>query len=331
MKIVITGCYGFIGFNFLNHIIKNYGSEFQIIGIDKLNNPYSRLNYETFNEHENFEFFEEDICNIDSLDSNKLDKVDVLVNFAAESHVDTSIYNPELFIKSNILGVNNLLTYSVKNKIQNFVQISTDEVYGSSVKEFFDESNKLQPSSPYSASKASADMICEAFRTTFGLNIRTIRPANNYGNYQQPEKLIPFSISNLVEKKEIEIYGDGTNVRHWLSVKDTVNAITYVIEKGKDNEIYNIGSGEYKSNNEIAKMLVSYFNLENDSIKYVKDRPGHDFRYAIDFEKIKNIGWEPKYLLENTLNETIEWYLQNKEWWKKDLENLRTRRNLRFL
>ena len=163
-----------------------------------------------------------------------------IFNLAAETHVDRSIDNPKDFIKSNILGVNNLLNFCVSSKINNFIQISTDEVYGSSETEFYNENQSLNPSSPYSASKASADMICNSYKTTFGLNIKTIRPANNYGIYQQPEKLIPFSISNLVEKKELEIYGDGKNIRHWLSVKDTVSAVKFIMEKGEQNEIYNI-------------------------------------------------------------------------------------------
>tara|TARA_B100000427_G_scaffold59868_1_gene47140 strand:- start:55 stop:1053 length:999 start_codon:yes stop_codon:yes gene_type:complete len=330
MKILVTGCFGFIGYNFLNFILENNNGEFSILGVDSLNNPYSKLNYKNLAESEYFKFYEEDICNISNFGLSDKDNIDLVINFAAESHVDTSIYNPGLFIKSNVLGVNNLLSFCVENKIKDFIQISTDEVYGSTKDEFYKETMKLNPSSPYSASKASADMLCNSYKTTFGLNIKTIRPANNYGIYQQPEKLIPFSISNLVEKNEIEIYGDGKNIRHWLSVKDTVEAVMFVIEKGKENEIYNIGSGEYFTNNDVAVKLVNYFNFDMDVIKYVKDRPGHDFRYAVNFDKLSNLGWKPKHYFENTLSETIDWYLQNKDWWNKNINEVRKKRDLRF-
>ena len=330
MKILVTGCFGFIGYNFINSILENNNKDFLLLGIDSLNNPYSKLNYKNLGDSEYFKFYEEDICNISNLDLSNKDQIDLVINFAAESHVDTSIYNPGLFIKSNVLGVNNLLSFCVENKIKDFIQISTDEVYGSTKDEFYSETQKLNPSSPYSASKASSDMLCNSYKTTFGLNIKTIRPANNYGIYQQPEKLIPFSIGNLSEKNEIEIYGDGKNIRHWLSVKDTVEAIKCIIEKGKDNEIYNIGSGEYFTNNDIALKLIEHFNLDLKAIRYVQDRPGHDFRYAVNFEKLSNLGWKPKNYFDSTIPETINWYLENKFWWKQNIDELRERRDLRF-
>ena len=252
MNILITGCFGFIGFNFLKEISKNYKSDFNISGIDLLDNSYSNLNFELMESNKNYKFYAENIVNIEQINFEST-KFDLIINFAAESHVDTSIYNPNVFIDSNVLGVNNLLKFCLKNKIKNFIQISTDEVYGSTKDYYFEEIDILNPSSPYSASKASADMLCNAYAKTYGLNIKTIRPANNYGPFQQPEKLIPFSISNIIENNQVEIYGDGTNVRHWLYVKDTVSGILKVIEKGRDGEIYNIGSGTYFNNNEIAK------------------------------------------------------------------------------
>ena len=330
MNIIVTGCFGFIGFNFLNHLRSKYNNEFYVVGIDSLNNPYSISNYNSTKEDKNFNFYKSDISDISELNIKNKDKIDLIVNFAAESHVDTSIYNPEIFVHSNILGVNKLLTYCVENKINNFVQISTDEVYGSSKNSYFSETDILNPSSPYSASKAGADMVCNAFKKTFDLNIKTIRPANNYGVYQQSEKLIPFSISNIMENNEIEIYGDGNNIRHWLSVKDTVEGILTVIEKGKENNIYNIGSQEYFSNNEIAEKLLSYFKLELDSIKYIKDRPGHDYRYAINLEKINSIGWKSKYSLDNEIYQIIDWYVNNTNWWKNNIEKIRENRKLRF-
>ena len=329
MKILITGCFGFIGYNFLKKLNEEYLDDFDISGIDSLNNPYSKLNYEKFKGNINFEFHEADIVNINEIDFQSKE-FDLIINFAAESHVDTSIYNPNVFIESNILGVNNILKFCLNNSVKSFIQISTDEVYGSAKDEFFAESDILNPSSPYSASKAGADMICNSYRKTYGLKVKTIRPANNYGPFQQPEKLIPFSISNIVEQKEVEIYGDGENVRHWLYVKDTVDGILAIIEKGKDGEVYNIGSGIYYNNNELALKLLSRFELGEKSIKYVEDRPGHDFKYAINFDKLKALDWQPKYEFENALDETVSWYLDNQNWWNKGIKQVRENRELRF-
>lgn len=330
MNILITGCFGFIGFNFLQTCLNDLQNDFNISGIDSLNNPYSKLNHNLIKE-ENFEFFKEDIKNIMNVDF-KNKNFDMIINFAAESHVDTSIYNPALFIDSNILGVNNLLNFCVKNNIDNFIQISTDEVYGSTSKEnkFFVESDILNPSSPYSASKASADMICNAYEKTYGINIKKIRPANNYGPFQQPEKLIPFSISNIIKNNEVEIYGDGSNIRHWLYVKDTVSGILKVIEYGKSSEVYNIGSGIYFNNNEIALKLLEKFELDSSSIKYVKDRPGHDFKYAVNFDKLIALGWNPKYEFDFALEETIKWNVNNIKWLQENIKQIRKNRKLRF-
>ena len=329
MNILVTGCFGFIGYNFIKKISEDKNFNFNITGIDLLNNPYSQLNKEIFLKNNNFEFYQENITNINNLNI-ETKEFDLVINFAAESHVDTSIYNPDIFIQSNVMGVNSLLTYCVKNNIENYIQISTDEVYGSASNNFFKEDDNLNPSSPYSASKASADMMCNSYMKTYGLKIKTIRPANNYGPYQQPEKLIPFSISNILEKNELEIYGDGSNIRHWLYVKDTVDGILKVIENGKSGEIYNIGSGVYFTNNELALMLVNKFNLDAKAVKYVKDRPGHDFKYAVNYDKLSGLGWEPNYKFDNALDETITWNLENKEWLSKNISQIRKNRELRF-
>lgn len=329
MNILVTGCFGFIGYNFIKKISEDKNFNFNITGIDLLNNPYSQLNKEIFLKNNNFEFYQENITNINNLNI-ETKEFDLVINFAAESHVDTSIYNPDIFIQSNVMGVNSLLTYCVKNNIENYIQISTDEVYGSATNNFFKEDDNLNPSSPYSASKASADMMCNSYMKTYGLKIKTIRPANNYGPYQQPEKLIPFSISNILEKNELEIYGDGSNIRHWLYVKDTVDGILKVIENGKSGEIYNIGSGVYFTNNELALMLVNKFNLDAKAVKYVKDRPGHDFKYAVNYDKLSGLGWEPNYKFDNALDETITWNLENKEWLSKNISQIRKNRELRF-
>jgi dTDP-glucose 4,6-dehydratase len=329
MNILVTGCFGFIGYNFIKELLEGKTSNFNIIGIDALNNPYSKVNKEIFTKNNNFEFYQENIENINNLKT-ETEEFDLVINFAAESHVDTSIYNPNIFIQSNVIGVNSLLSFCVKNNIENFIQISTDEVYGSATNNFFSEDDNLNPSSPYSASKASADMICNSYMKTYGLKIKTIRPANNYGPFQQPEKLIPFSISNIIENNEIEIYGDGTNIRHWLYVKDTVNGILKIIEHGNSGEIYNIGSGVYFTNNDLALKLVDKFNLKKDAIKYVKDRPGHDFKYAVNFDKLTNLGWEPTHSFSTALDETIKWNLDNKDWLNKNIIQIRKNRELRF-
>jgi dTDP-glucose 4,6-dehydratase len=300
-----------------------------LVGIDSLNNPYSLLNKKVFMEDNNFEFYHEDINNIKNIFFESTD-IDAVVNFAAESHVDTSIYNPDIFIESNIKGVNNLLSYCVKNNIENFIQISTDEVYGSAKEEYFSEGDNLNPSSPYSASKAGADMLCNSYGKTFEMKIKTVRPANNYGPFQQPEKLIPFSISNIIENNQVEIYGDGSNVRHWLYVKDTVKAIIKIIQNGLDGEIYNIGSGVYYTNNELALKLLQRFDLDKSSINYVQDRPGHDFKYAVNFEKLTTLGWKPSYDFETALDETVKWNKENKVWLDENISQIRKNRKLRF-
>lgn len=329
MKILITGCFGFIGYNFLKTLTEEYKKDFNLVGIDSLNNPYSLLNKKVFMEDNNFEFYHEDINNINNILFESTD-IDAVVNFAAESHVDTSIYNPDIFIESNIKGVNNLLSYCVKNNIENFIQISTDEVYGSANEEYFSEGDNLNPSSPYSASKAGADMLCNSYGKTFGMKIKTVRPANNYGPFQQPEKLIPFSMSNIIENNQVEIYGDGSNVRHWLYVKDTVKAIIKIIQNGLDGEIYNIGSGVYYTNNELALKLLQRFDLGKSSINYVQDRPGHDFKYAVNFEKLTTLGWKPSYDFETALDETVKWNKENKVWLDENISQIRKNRKLRF-
>jgi dTDP-glucose 4,6-dehydratase len=329
LKILITGCFGFIGYNFLKTLTEEYKKDFNLVGIDSLNNPYSLLNKKVFMEDNNFEFYHEDINNINNIFFESTD-IDAVVNFAAESHVDTSIYNPDIFIESNIKGVNNLLSYCVKNNIENFIQISTDEVYGSAKEEYFSEGDNLNPSSPYSASKAGADMLCNSYGKTFEMKIKTVRPANNYGPFQQPEKLIPFSISNIIENNQVEIYGDGSNVRHWLYVKDTVKAIIKIIQNGLDGEIYNIGSGVYYTNNELALKLLQRFDLDKSSINYVQDRPGHDFKYAVNFEKLTTLGWKPSYDFETALDETVKWNKENKVWLDENISQIRKNRKLRF-
>ena len=331
MRIIITGCYGFIGFNFLNYLVKNYPKDFYIVGIDSLENKCSKINAKKFTNQDNFNFIESDICKINDLDFD-FKGFDTVVNFAAESHVDNSIRNPEKFINSNILGTSKVFQNSLENNIENNLHISTDEIYGSTVNKYFVENDNMNPSSPYSASKASAEMICMSYIKTYGMNINILRPANNYGIYQQPEKLIPFSILNLINGNNIEIYGEGKNVRHWLHVEDTCRGILHILESKNKNEVYNIGSGEYLTNLDLAHIILDKLDLDNNRLSFIEDRPGHDFRYAIDFLKLEETGWKPTFNLVDSIDKIIEWYQENRTWWESEykttLENRKTRFNL---
>ena len=318
MKILVTGCFGFIGFNFLKYIDSNYKNEIEIIGIDSLESEGSTTNSVNY-KNDKFTFIKGNIVDINSVE---ISKIDVVINFAAETHVDNSIFMPEKFIESNVLGATELLKFSVKNNISKFVHISTDEVYGSVQNEYCKESNFFNPSSPYSASKASAELICNSFVKTYGLNVLIVRPANNYGYFQQPEKLIPFSVANLLNNQNIEIYGDGKNIRHWLHVSDTSSAILKIIEQVNEPDVFNVGSGVYMNNIDLSHKLLSILNLTDERITFVEDRPGHDFRYAIDFSKLKSLGWEPQAQFDNELENIVNWYINNEEWWKNSYQNI---------
>ena len=327
MKLLITGCFGFIGFNFLNELFLSSSNDISVIGVDSLESVSSKKNSELLKNKKNFTFIE---ANINNLKNEKIDGIDLIINFAAESHVDNSIYNPGLFIDSNVKGVSSLLNFAMDNDINKFLHVSTDEIYGSTASKYNIESDSYNPSSPYSASKASAELILKSYEKTFGYKTIIVRPANNYGIYQQPEKLIPFSIANLENGKNIEIYGNGENIRHWLHVTDTSSAILHIVEHGTDGEIYNIGSEYYLSNIEIAEKILFNLNLDRNRLEFVDDRPGHDFRYAVNIEKLKNLGWQPKANFDEEIEKIVNWYISNKEWWVKDyqniIENKRTKR-----
>lgn len=326
MKVLVTGCFGFIGRNFIDYLIKN---NIDFIGLDSLETEASK---KLFNDskYENKNFYKINICDLDSDDVLKNKNIDAVVNFAAQTHVDNSISNPDIFINSNILGVAQLLKFCLKNKIENIIHVSTDEVYGSNQNDFFSEVDHFNPSSPYSASKASAELICKSFTKTYGQNIKIVRPANNYGIYQQPEKLIPFSIAQLKNDKNIEVYGNGKQVRHWLHVEDTVSAIYKILTEDEANGIYNIGSGEYLENIALVKNILNHLKLGEDRIDYVEDRPGHDFRYAINFDNLINLGWEPKRKLSSELPIIIDWYSQNKDFWLDDYLKIVDKRKTRL-
>ena len=316
--ILVTGGAGFIGSNFVRYMLNKY-QDYKIINLDLLTYAGNIKSLDDIKNNPNYLFVKGDIADNVLVDKLVCDhKIDVIINFAAESHVDRSITNPDIFVRTNVLGTQNLLEVAKKYKIEKFFQISTDEVYGSLGKTgFFTEKTQLSPNSPYSASKASADLLVMAYHHTFGLNVNITRCSNNYGPYQFPEKLIPLFITNALADKQVPLYGDGLNIRDWLFVEDHCCAIDTVLHKGKDGEIYNVGGNNEKTNKYITDTILKYLGKDSSLIKYVADRLGHDRRYAIDATKIKEeLGWQPKYKFEQAIEKTIQWYLNNKQWWQ---------------
>jgi len=321
MRIVVTGGFGFIGSHFVELALSN---NHEVIIIDKLTYSGNTLNLENISK-DSYKFIEMDISKFDSLlDAlNDLMPIDCVVNFAAESHVDRSIINSAPFISSNIKGVANLLDALKLGKYKKLIQISTDEVYGTISNGSWDESFPINPRSPYSASKASGDMLCIAYKNTFGLDITITRCSNNYGPRQCVEKFIPNSICSILDGMEIPIYGDGSNRREWLHVLDHVSAIMKLVDAREiKHTIYNIGGSEF-SNLEIARIISDYLMASNDSIKFVPDRQGHDFRYSVNHELFANeFNWRPQYELSSGLKKTIEWYVSNPVWIKSSKERI---------
>jgi dTDP-glucose 4,6-dehydratase len=319
MNLLVTGGAGFIGSNFVRYMLNKY-PEYKIVNYDLLTYAGNLENLKDIQENPRYVFVKGDIRNYQLVDYIvKSHHIDVIVNFAAESHVDRSISDPSVFVKTNVLGTQVLLDVAKENNIQKYVQISTDEVYGSlGDTGYFTEETPLAPNSPYSASKASADLLVRAYHETYGLNVNITRCSNNYGPYHFPEKLIPLMITNALEGKELPIYGDGQNIRDWLHVKDHCAAIDLVIHKGKPGEVYNIGGHNERTNNEIVHLIVEKLGVSKSLIKYVSDRPGHDRRYAINSTKIMTeLGWKPQYTFEKGIEETIQWYINNQDWWKR--------------
>lgn len=318
MNLLITGGAGFIGSNFVRYILEKYPN-YKVVNYDLLTYAGNLENLKEVENHPNYIFVKGSINNRELVDYIvKTHKIDVIVNFAAESHVDRSITDPSIFLKTNVLGTQALLDVAKANNIKKYIQISTDEVYGTLGETgYFTEETPLAPNSPYSASKASADLMVRAYHETYGLNVNITRCSNNYGPYHFPEKLIPLMITNALEGKELPIYGDGKNIRDWLHVKDHCAAIDLVIHKGKPGEVYNIGGHNERTNNEIVHFIVEKLGVSKDLIKYVSDRPGHDRRYAIDPTKIMTeLGWKPQYTFETGIVETIQWYIDHQDWWK---------------
>ncbi len=312
MNLLVTGGAGFIGSNFIKQYFELF-PETKITNLDKLTYAGRLENLKEIEKNTNYNFIKGDVC--DKKIVEKASKnTDIIINFAAESHVDNSIQKPEEFIQTDVFGTFVLLEQARKNDL-NFIQISTDEVYGSIDKGLFFENSPLMPSSPYSASKAGADRLAFSYFKTYGLNVKITRSSNNFGPNQFPEKLIPLFITNLLEGKKVPVYGNGLNVRDWIYVKDNCSAVIKVMEKGKKGETYNVGGKNERTNLEITEFILNELGKGKEFIEFVEDRKGHDKRYALNCDKINALGFKPEYSFEEELKETINWYKENSWWW----------------
>lgn len=318
MNILVTGGAGFIGSNFIHYMLEKHPDD-NLINLDLLTYAGNIHNLDDVKDNPHYHFVKGNIVNRELVTHLVHEfNIDHIVNFAAESHVDRSILHPEVFVETNVQGTLALLDVAKREGVEKFLQVSTDEVYGTlGATGYFTEESPLQPNSPYSASKSSADMMVRAYYETYGLNVNITRCSNNYGPYQFPEKLIPLMTSNGMEGKDLPIYGNGKNIRDWLYVSDHCQAIDLVLRDGKPGEIYNVGGHNERTNNEIVHLIVDNLGISEDHIKYVKDRLGHDKRYAIDPTKIETeLGWKPEYTFDTGIVKTIDWYKDNEDWWQ---------------
>ena len=318
MNILVTGGAGFIGSNFIHYMLEKHPDD-NLINLDLLTYAGNIHNLDDVQDNPHYHFVKGNIVNRELVTHLVHEfNIDHIVNFAAESHVDRSILHPEVFVETNVQGTLALLDVAKREGVEKFLQVSTDEVYGTlGATGYFTEESPLQPNSPYSASKASADMMVRAYYETYGLNVNITRCSNNYGPYQFPEKLIPLMTSNGMEGKDLPIYGNGKNIRDWLYVSDHCQAIDLVLRNGKPGEVYNVGGHNERTNNEIVHLIVDNLGISEDHIKYVKDRLGHDKRYAIDPTKIETeLGWKPEYTFDTGIVKTIDWYKNNEDWWQ---------------
>jgi len=315
VRLLVTGGAGFIGSNFILYMAGRY-PHYEIINVDALTYAGNLENLQSVEGQPNYRFVKADIADRAAMEPLFREGLDAVLNFAAESHVDRSIMQPDLFVRTNVLGTQTLLDLAKQYNVGKFVQISTDEVYGTlGDTGLFTEETPLAPNSPYSASKAGADLLVRAYHETFGLNVNITRCSNNYGPYQFPEKLIPLMIRNALEDKPLPVYGDGLNVRDWLYVEDHCSAVDLVLHKGVSGEVYNVGGNNERTNIAVVKTILAELGKPESLIRFVKDRPGHDRRYAIDATKIRReLGWQPKYNYESGIRETIRWYLANQDW-----------------
>ena len=315
MRLLVTGGCGFIGSNFIKYFLEKY-PDYNIINLDKLTYAGNLNNLKEIQNNRKYKFVKGDICDTDLVEKLISEGIECIVNFAAESHVDRSIKDASNFIKTNVFGTYVLLEASKKYDINKYLQISTDEVYGSREEGSFKENDPLEPNNPYSASKAAGDMMVRSFNRTYGLFTLITRSSNNFGPFQYPEKLIPSFIIHLLKNEKVPLYGDGLNIRDWLYVYDNCEAIDLVLHKGKSGEIYNIGAANEKTNLEIAKFILQEMEKPDNFITFVEDRLGHDRRYSLDDSKIKELGWTLKSEFYSTLKKVIKWYKENEWWWK---------------
>lgn len=318
MKLLITGGAGFIGSNFVRYMVNKY-PKYNIVNLDLLTYAGNLENLKDIEKAPNYKFVRGDIADREFVDGLfKEEKFDYVINFAAESHVDRSIVDPGIFVQTNIQGTLALLDAAKTYGVTKYLQVSTDEVYGTLGETgYFTEETPLAPNSPYSASKAGADLLVRAYYETFGLPVNITRCSNNYGPYHFPEKLIPLMIINALHDKDLPIYGDGLNIRDWLHVEDHCQAIDLVLHNGRLGEVYNVGGNNERTNIEIVKTILKQLGKPESLMKFVKDRPGHDRRYAIDATKLRTeLGWSPKYNFDSGIEMTINWYLNNQEWWE---------------
>jgi dTDP-glucose 4,6-dehydratase len=318
MRLLVTGGAGFIGSNFIRYMLEKY-PDYELVNLDKLTYAGNLDNLRDIEDNPKYTFVKGDICDREIVEKT-MRSCDAIINFAAESHVDRSITGPEPFIRTDIYGAFTLLEAARRYDVERYVQISTDEVYGSTKKGSFKETNLLNPSSPYSASKASADLLVGSYYVTHGVPTVITRSSNNYGPYQYPEKLIPLFTLNALQGKPLPVYGTGKNVRDWLYVLDNCSGIDTVLHKGIPGEIYNIGGNTEKTNLEITTTILRVLKKPESLIRFVEDRKGHDFRYSVDTAKIEMLGWSPEYDFDEAMRETIEWYRTNEWWWRPLLE-----------
>lgn len=314
MKILITGGAGFMGSNAVKYFLKKY-SDVQIVNLDKLTYAGNLENLKEIENDPRYKFIKGDIADEKIVEEAAKD-VDVIINYAAETHVDRSILDPKAFITTDVLGTYTLLEAAKKYGIKKYIQISTDEVFGSINDGKFTEESPFEPNSPYAASKAGGDHLCRAYYKTYGVPVIVTHSCNFFGPYQYPEKLIPLFITNLLENKKVPVYGDGQQIREWIFTEDHCRAIDTILQKGEIGEVYNIGTGNEIPNIEITKILLKELGKDESSIDYVKDRPGHDRRYAIDSGKLRKLGWQPEVNFEQGVKQTVDWYKNNEQWWK---------------
>jgi len=315
LNILVTGGLGFIGSNFIKHILEKY-ENYSVVNLDKQTYSGNRDNLKDIEKNPNYSFVRGDICDPAIVDD-VMRKVDHVVHFASESYVDRSIEDASAFVITNVQGTFTLLESARKCDIKRFIQISTDEVYGSRERGSFKEKDRLTPSSPYSSSKAGSDLLAQSYYITYNLPVIITRCANNFGPYQYPEKLIPLFITNLLQNKKVPVYGTGKNVRDWIYVLDHCKALDFILHNGDPGEIYNIGGSAERSNIEITRKIIAILGADESMIEYVKDRPGHDFRYSLNCTKLHKLGWTPECGFYDALESTVKWYGANRWWWER--------------